>query len=304
MGLTEKIKAIALGRYIAKKVIRKAPHSTIVFTNDRIGDTCIQLAWIEAFKRINKIEHITCLTTETIGKLAPYFSTTVDRFFFIEKKELQILLQFYKSDFGYLFYRKHQNLICTFPTAHVRDDVIKNPSSLNFASLTRAIYHLPADLPACKLPEIGRRNVDELVKAGVIVPGKTVLLNPNAQTITQTPISFFEHLASKLIADGYSVLCSVHGNEKVVKGTEGIEFPITQAVALSNACGMVVGARSGFMDIVAFSGAKAVSIDNDGYDYSGYFDYTAWGKENLLNLKYEFKEEERIIASIMEFFEG
>lgn len=299
--MSEALKAICFGRKIATRIIRDNPDSVMVFTNDRVGDTCIQLAWAKQFKEHNNIKRLVCVTTKSMAGLAGYFDHVVDDFYYISKEDLAILFKFYKSDIGLVFYRRHPELICTFMTAHVRNDIVKNPSFLNFATVTKAIYHLPASEKPFPVKQGDGDKARALIQSGVIVPQRTVLLNPNAKTIVQTPFSFFVEVAKRLQVKGYKVITSVHGDEPAIPETESIDFSLIEAIEIANACGFVVGARSGFLDLLAFSDARIISIDNDQYDYSDYFDILAWDVGNRIkNVMYCQSCENQIIDEIVD----
>lgn len=298
--MSDALRAIFCGKRIAKKIIKANPDSVMIFTNDRVGDTCIQLAWAQQFKEKNNIKRLVCVTTKSMAGLEVYFNHVVDSFYYISKKELSALFKYYKSDLGLIFYRQHPELICTFMTAHVRNSIVKNPSFLNFANVTKAIYHLSADESPFPINPGDHIKAEQLVNDGIIEPRKTVLINPNAKTIVQTPFSFFAQIAQQLQKKGYKVITSVHGDEPSIPGTDSVDFSLPEAIEVANACGFVIGARSGFLDLLAFSTANIISIDNNLYDYSDYFDITAWNVgDRIKNVLYNAENEKQLIDEIV-----
>lgn len=298
--MVDMIKAMLFGASLAKKIIKANPTSVLIFTNDRVGDTCIQLAWAKQFKEKNNIKNLVCVTTKSMASLEIYFENIVDHFYYIDKKDLQILFKFYKSDLGLMFYRRHPELLCTFMTAHVRNTIVQNPSHLNFADVTKAIYHLPPDTRPVSINCGDSTKAETLVRNGVIVPKKTILLNPNAKTIVHTPFSFFVDIADQLRAKGYNVITSVHGDEPTIHGTVSVDFSLSEAIQIANACGVVIGARSGFLDLLSFSDATIISVDNNQYDYSDYFNIQSWGVgERIRNFMYRKDTEKQLVEEIV-----
>lgn len=159
-----------------------------------------------------------------------------------------------------------------FPMAFVRSDLLIKNSYVSFLDVFRGMLriekeqkpYIPDAIPAEDL-------IERLKTNSIIVQGKTVMLNPYAQSCTGIPMELYEKIATRLLDSGFTVITSVCGDQVAVNGTVGVNFSIKEELALLNYCGYIIGNRSGFMDLAAFSDAHVISIDTDSYPFSDFF---------------------------------
>lgn len=89
-------------------------------------------------------------------------------------------------------------------------------------------------------------------KIGRKINSSTIFLNPYARTIKQIDFDFWERLAAKLKIKGYEVITILgSGEQEAVSGTIGILCGLSDAVAMLQKSGGLIGVRSGFMDLIA-----------------------------------------------------
>lgn len=136
----------------------------------------------------------------------------------------------------------------------------------------RFLFNLPDDVKP-KHPQYrdeGRR-VDGLFEEWGLEKGRTVVLSPYSNTLSDLPMEFWEDLALELGGMGYCVVTNCGGKtEPAVRGTKGIFFPLDLAPQFVEAAGAFVGVRSGLCDVVSGASAKkAVLYDAGNRFYMG-----------------------------------
>lgn len=146
------------------------------------------------------------------------------------------------------------------------------------------------DIPLYK---VDQKAVDELFLKNGLRRGKTVVLAPYEQAITEAgmelvPGEVWEELARALQQEGYDVCTNCKGdiNEPVVRGTKGVFPKLGDLEYFVESAGCYVAIRSGFCDFVNHTNArKVVLYPND--KYYKHFSMTNFGKnEGLMEFVY------------------
>ena len=188
---------------------------------------------------------------------------------------------------------------------------IRGYKNLDFAKMFRYFVFNFDDSVQYQLPprKDWQREIDELFKKHDLTKGKTVILSPYSNTLFELPDDFWENIASHCKGLGYSVCtnCATK-NEKPVKGTEAVFFPLGMAVDFVEAAGYFVAIRSGLCDIISSAKAKKVILyEKDGFFYkSSPYEYFSLKKMGLcddaVELEYSSGEREKVIERILGVF--
>ncbi|MDE6015532.1 MAG: hypothetical protein K2H41_07550 [Acetatifactor sp.] len=156
--------------------------------------------------------------------------------------------------------------VYTNPTERLR-----GYKGLNFTAVFRNIvFQIKGDLKL-SFPD-WRRNTEEaqaFLKEHHMIQGRTVILAPYSNTLSEFPNRMWEQLVVSLHEKGYVVCTNSCGpKEPPIKGTEGVFFPLSIAAAVVSLAGGFIGARCGLCDIISSASAKKVIIyDKDSYFY-------------------------------------
>lgn len=296
------LRAILFGKIIANRIIKANPGKTLIFTMENIGDQCMELAYAKQFKENNGIKHLAVITSNPNHALFSYFHNSYDSLITVTKKDIDILLKFFKSDIGQLYRRSHPQIICAFYTAYVRSDLLLNNPYIRLSDIEKQIFHLapdtvPADIVGISHPDW----IKELLNNKQIIKGKTVLLNPYANSCSGVPMSLFESLAAEFKNRGFCVITGIHAGQTPVKGTEGLDFPLENTIELVEECGYVVGLRSGFMDLCAFSHARILVLDSDSYELADATRLEDWWPQNRRIRTFRYENVKNNIQMIAEY---
>lgn len=145
--------------------------------------------------------------------------------------------------------------------------------------------------PVCTNPE----RVSEYFDERGLIPEKTVVLFPYANTIEPININIWEKLAQNLREDGFMVCTNVEPGGVSIPGTESIFVPYADLVPFVEQCGCIVGLRSGIFDIIADAKCcKVVLYPTPNFFKFGVgtiFDYFSLINMGIAKRTYEFEFE-------------
>lgn len=172
------------------------------------------------------------------------------------------------------------------------------------------VFDLPYDSrPKHPVLKNKDKEVAELFKKNGLKIGKTVVLSPYSNTLSDLPIDFWEKICERLIENGYAVCTNSSGaSEPPIKGSAGVFFPLSIAPQVINAAGMFIGVRSGFCDIVSGCNAKKIILYDKGnrfYNCSAY-EYFSLEKMGLCDdaVEIEYEHDSRALEKIINFIGG
>lgn len=119
-----------------------------------------------------------------------------------------------------------------------------------------------------------------------LVKGKSVILSPYANSISELPWQFWECLTEKLQKNNFSVFTNIVGKQKPVKNSKGLEIPLDQLGSYLEYAGYFIALRSGLCDIVGRALCRQIVIFRDGY--IPYFDlHSEEISENAIQYVYD-----------------
>lgn len=158
-------------------------------------------------------------------------------------------------------------------------------------------------------PELCMKSADTLFEQNHLRKGKTILLSPYANTVTNLSVDIWEKLANGLLRKGYDVCTNISGNERPIKGTKGIFIPYSKLVDFLNQSGGLIALRSGLCDIAGFTTAmKVILYPSEPLSYQvTYYDYFSLklmgiADDNILELIYEENQSDNIQNKILKSF--
>lgn len=112
--------------------------------------------------------------------------------------------------------------------------------------------------------------------------GKTVLIAPNANTVSKISDEYWKNIADELISKGFDVCTNCDRNSEPIEGTIGIFIPYSEVVDFLDRAGYFIGLRSGLCDIVSSTSAYMTVIYATEFDLK-YFGLVQMGlrKDNI-----------------------
>ena len=186
---------------------------------------------------------------------------------------------------------------------------LRGYKGLNFEKMFRHTVFGLEDEIAPRVPRASASNqaVLKLFDEQGLVPGRTVVLSPYANTLFHVPDpAFWARVAARCAERGLTVCTNCAPKEQPIAGTKAARFPLSLAPDLIETAGYFVGVRSGFCDIVSGTASrKVVLYDREGRFYKGsfheYFSLTAMGLgRNLREVEYGDGDKEDVVTEVME----
>lgn len=169
----------------------------------------------------------------------------------------------------------------------------------------RFVFGLPEDSkPRHPVLKDKEKEVEALFSQNGLQRGKTAVLSPYSNTLSDLPSDFWEKLCIQLKEKGYTVCTNSSGPaEPPVNGSAGIFFPLDIAPQFVNAAGMFIGVRSGFCDIISGCKAKKIILYDKGnrfYNCSA-FEYFSLNKMGLCDdaIEIEYEHDSNALNGII-----
>ncbi len=280
MYYLKKIYFLFWGWFVAKRILRKHNDYIIFSTYTGVGDRVFLLAYIEEYKKLydKNIKIISCNTENPVYNI---FGISESELVKVAKKDVIALNEFYKTDIGNRFRRMHPRLLSVTVDAYVRTDLIDYRDFVYYSDVVKAILKIPKDYIPKRIDSFQlSANCQRQICEAEIRTNGMVLLNPYSNSCNYIALSFFQTIADRLIENGYTVITSIYENQECLKGSFGLRFGLEDAIPLANHCKIVIGARSGFMDLISFSGTPIICVDNVLYQHNYLFCLEKCWKDN------------------------
>jgi hypothetical protein len=186
---------------------------------------------------------------------------------------------------------------------------LRGYKGLNFEKMFRHTVFGLGDEVALQIPRASASNEEvlRLFDEQGLVPGRTVVLSPYANTLFHVPDqSFWARVAARCAERGLTVCTNCGPKEQPLAGTKAARFPLSLAPDLVETAGYFVGVRSGFCDVVSGTESrKVVLYDREGRFYKGsfheYFSLSAMGLgRNLREVEYGDGDKDDIVTEVLE----
>ncbi|MBM3545472.1 MAG: glycosyltransferase family 9 protein [Alphaproteobacteria bacterium] len=141
---------------------------------------------------------------------------------------------------------------------------------ISLADLTRHLLHLPRSAATAPpiVPDVVRGEAERRFRALGLVPGRTVILAPVANSIpARMPKEWWARLVQLLAEKGFTVAVNqrnaARGFDMITGADDGpipgaipFDCPLAETLPLADLAGYHLSARSGISEILAFSTAK------------------------------------------------
>lgn len=159
---------------------------------------------------------------------------------------------------------------------------------LGFTELFRRfVFELPDEArPEPPMLKDREAELERLFKENRLEEGKTVVLSPYSNTLSDLPDEFWEAVARRCKEEGHIVCTNSGGGEEPpVAGTIPVFFPLDIAPQFVSRAGHFIGIRSGFCDVVSAAKAKKVILydEKNRFFQCSAFEYFSLKRMGLCN---------------------
>lgn len=249
-----------------------------IISDQGIGDIFPSCGFLPSFRSKNNISHITVLGVKGKQELYKMYEKTFDNLVLFSSKHYQYMCKFSSLDVGYAFGKITNRIISTRIGSNSRGNYMLRMHQVTYLdSIKYGVYDLPID-SILEKPQIPACDIQSYIDSYELKQGKTVILNPYANSISNLPLQFFTKLAERLKKNGFCVVTNLSGSKQsTVPGTKGITCSLTEAYHLAEFCGCAIGMRSGFFDFVAYAKCKLIILFPYEYPFFEYQKLSKWG---------------------------
>ena len=262
------IPKVVLGASVFADLMRRQEDTYYVVLPLTLGDTMLALSYLSEFKRQKGISHVTAVCTSNyVHRLCKYYPDTVDAVACRKEWELRMLRGFVDSLPGEYFSALYQDRVTfVFLTCNVSMRTLWDNPTIDFPMYAKAILYKIGMSSQPELPQIPATDISDFVQRYNLIKEKTVFLNSAANSVHCDVGELLAAVATELTQKGYRVVTlTANEREQPVQGTLAIPCTLEEAFALVGYGGMLIGIRSGFLDLMVYSDCKIISVVDEGY---------------------------------------
>lgn len=271
-----------------------------------MGDYCIALGYLEAYKKKHNIRHITLIVPpnrKEVAQFYPYWDSLL-----ILKNSLYLgFVHFSSIPFCRTIHRKLKRIEHIVHNLPIKG--LARYPSVPVDDLVKRFLDLPSTEER-KGPCVPQTDITGLIEKYGLAHRNTILLNPytSGQSVKEIDADFYVVLANTLKANGFSVV-TILGSEKqtAVFGTKGMITSLAEAWYLVQWCGYVIGTRSGFFDFIRLSDCNMIGIYDPSYNpkMRKFFSLHLPGKdEHVLEFVWTRDSEKELMEKICSICQG
>ena len=175
-------------------------------------------------------------------------------------------------------YRYRKRVTFAYWICNLSRRLIKKNNTFTMSGYIKNLLYQIGENANIQLPNIPEIDISYFIERYNLKDKKTVFLNPYAISVSLDVSQLFEHLAEKLANNGYKVITlTANQNQKAIKGTQALTCTLIEAFHLINSYGCVVALRSGFLDLMAFTNAKIICINDAEYEDKYFWNIEQYG---------------------------
>ncbi len=139
---------------------------------------------------------------------------------------------------------------------------LRNYRGLNFMEMMkRAVFKEGNFVVTRPKPQPDYQYINCIYKKYSLLPQKTVLIAPYANSVSTLPASFWEHLAKRLDQLGYRVCTNSFGlNEPPIQGTCAVALSYNDIYEFLKRSGYLICLRSGLCDLISSVECKKIIL--------------------------------------------
>lgn len=230
-----------------------------------IGDIMITLGCLKEYVEKNDFQKVILFYTKGYSELYSFYHFDFAKTVCIPRFCYRALKRFFSTKVGYFILKSKKNILCTdtiFYVGHGWKTTFKISGLNVFKFIKEGIMGMK---PESKIifPQIPKLQVN--FSAG-INNKKIAVLNPFSKTIS---IPFWQdvytRIANQLVNLGYCIFtdCGKDKSRKPINGTEPFYGELTESFELCKKASLVIGTRSGYLDLMLLSDAKIIALYSD-----------------------------------------
>lgn len=266
-----------------------------------LGDYCIALGYLEAYKKHYGIPHITLVVPPNRAEIASFYSGW-DQLLILKPLFYKGIVYFGSIPIGRTIHRRTKRIISVSYALHLNKRLLYYNPATTADDLEKLILKIPS-AEKRKEPIVPDTDIKGIIESYHLPYGKTILLNPytGGWAVKEISADFYIDLARRLKKEGFTVVTVLGTREqKPVEGTEGIVASLSEAWFLAKWCGWLIGTRSGFFDFIQFTGCNIIALYDPEYKEKDIYSLNLIRETaNTSEYVWEESKKSQIISSIV-----
>ncbi len=240
-----------------------------------IGDYCVALGYLKAYKAYHAVGHITLVLPEARKEICSFYAD-YDDVLVLPKHKFTGLVYLASLPVGRYIHLRCARIENVSYTLHMNKSLLFSNPALHVHDCTKIILKIPK-CSELTLPSVPDTDIFPFVEDCHLKKGQTILLNPftSGVAVQELDDAFYCSLAMALKERGFTVATILgSSSQQPINGTAGILASLAESWYLAKWCGWVIGTRSGFFDFIRYSGCNVIAIYNSDYKQREFFSLT------------------------------
>lgn len=253
--------------YLRLMTRRKDTHYLILSLG--LGDNICALSYLREYKQQNGYNHVTLVGCSAhTRQVYQMYADVAEDVIYLKQRELLALQYFSRSLIGqnYISFFHRDRITFTNYQCTVSHRLMWGAENFPMAYFLKTLLYQIAPDAVPERPHIPDVEIGRFIDRYGIQKGRTVFLNPFAKTLLLDAAGLFQMLTDALVRRGYAVVTlTANEAQAPVAGTAALICDLNEAFRLIEYGGIVIGLRSGFLDVMAFADCKLISIEDPEY---------------------------------------
>lgn len=261
------------GAYIFVSLMKKDKKTHYVFCPGALGDSILALSYLSEFKRQRGIPHVTIVCTPYVKRLCSYYPNAVDSVICLTPWQTWAVREFVETRIGEYYSMLNLDR-CTFVFFNcvVSVRTIWNNHNIDYQMFAKALIYKISMESRPEWPKIPEQDIGEIVERYGLMKGRTVFINPVANSVRCDASELLAEAASALKEKGYRVVTlTAKSADAPVNGTQAIPCGLETAFSLIKFGGILIGVRSGFMDLMVYTDSKIITVNDEGHGFTPFY---------------------------------
>ena len=218
-----------------------------------MGDTYILCLLAEQICDTYGVESIIMVVIKPHNIITEMFPTKISKVVTIDKIGRRFINRLYIS-------KKERMIIDSRDKQSLKILAIKNVDLFQFIKVNLVITSNSKILKP-KISEFAKKSAKVFFETNNLIYGKTVILFPNANSISKLTLEFWNELAKQLSNLGYSTCTNiVNESDSIIENTRPINIPLEFCIPIAEFAGGIISIRSGICDLLSTANTKLVVL--------------------------------------------
>lgn len=249
-----------------------------------LGDSLVTLGYLQEYAKKNGFQKAMIFCTENYGEFYSFYDFDFTEKRVVSPRLFKALKRFFSTASGLSYLLAHKNILFADTAVYLGGgwkSTFKMGEISVFSYIKKAIMELD-DEAKVTLPKIPESPLSEIFEHQDFSARKIAVLNTHSNTIQLTsPSRLFDEIAITLKNKGYFIITDLGRNTdtETVGGAQAFSGTLAQSFTLCKNASLIVGVRSGYLDLMTLTGTPIFAIyPDDNETFMNAFDLNSLNK--------------------------